>query len=208
MTHATPDVYRAISDVSADLARGGISKNRNNDQQNYSFRGIDDVYNSLASLLPKHGLVILPRITNRSVVERKTQKGTTIFYVTVEAEFTLVSCKDGSSHTIKMYGEAMDTADKATNKAMSAAYKYAALQVFCIPTEGDNDTENSTHEVVPADPWTKEIAQAAAESASHGMAAYTEWWKSMSDDFRRAAVKTSTHADMKALASEASVVNG
>jgi hypothetical protein len=32
---------------------------------------------------------------------------------------------------------------------MSAAYKYAAMQAFSIPTEGDNDTENYTHEVMP-----------------------------------------------------------
>ena len=41
----------------------------------------------------------------------------------------------------------MDTADKATNKAMSAAYKYMAMEVFCIPTEGDNDADATTHEV-------------------------------------------------------------
>jgi hypothetical protein len=50
-------------------------------------------------------------------------------------------------HTVKTYGEAMDSGDKSTNKAMSAAYKYAAFQSFCIPTEGDNDSENQTHEV-------------------------------------------------------------
>ena len=46
-----------------------------------------------------------------------------------------------------MIGEAMDRSDKATNKAMSAAYKYACFQTFCIPTEGDNDADFTTHEV-------------------------------------------------------------
>jgi hypothetical protein len=41
----------------------------------------------------------------------------------------------------------MDSADKATNKAMSAAYKYMAMQTFCIPTEGDNDADASHYEV-------------------------------------------------------------
>jgi hypothetical protein len=44
----------------------------------------------------------------------------------------------------------MDSGDKATNKAMSAAYKYAAFQMFAIPTEGDNDADGHTHEVVRA----------------------------------------------------------
>ena len=69
--------------------------------------------------------------------------------MTVEAEFDLVAAEDGSKHTIRTFGEAMDSGDKATNKAMSAAYKYAAMQAFSIPTEGDNDTENHTHEVMP-----------------------------------------------------------
>ena len=43
----------------------------------------------------------------------------------------------------------MDSGDKATNKAMSAAFKYAAFQAFCIPTEGDNDADAHTPEVAP-----------------------------------------------------------
>lgn len=41
----------------------------------------------------------------------------------------------------------MDSGDKATNKAMSAAYKYACMQAFSIPTEGDNDPDATIHEV-------------------------------------------------------------
>ena len=64
----------------------------------------------------------------------------------VRANF--VSTLDGSRHDATIYGEAMDSADKATNKAMSAAYKYAVLLTFCIPTEGDNDADAKTHEVL------------------------------------------------------------
>lgn len=145
----TPKVYEAICAVMADIGRTGISKGRRNQQQNYSFRSIDDVYNELNGLLAKHKLVMTPRIQSRSVVERTTQRGAALFYVTVEAEFDLISAEDGSKHTISTFGEAMDSADKATNKAMAAAYKYAAMMVFCIPTEGDNDADSTTHEVAP-----------------------------------------------------------
>jgi len=140
-------VYQSINAVMRDLAAEGISKSRKNTQQNYAFRGIDDVYNALSSVLSRHGLVMLPRILSRTIEERTTQKGGVLFYVTVEAEFDLVASEDGSTHTIRTYGEAMDSADKATNKAMSAAYKYAAMQAFCIPTEGDNDADSTTHDV-------------------------------------------------------------
>lgn len=149
MTEQAKAVYAAIAAVMSDMASEGISKGRRNQQQGYNFRGIDDVYNALAPILAKHKLLILPRVMARSQVERTTAKGGVLFYTTVEVEFDLVSGVDGSSHTIKTVGEAMDSADKSSNKAMSAAFKYAAMQAFCIPTEGDNDADAQTHEVAP-----------------------------------------------------------
>ena len=146
------EVYAAISAVMADMAKEGISKSRRNAAQGYQFRGIDDVYNALAPIMARHGLLMLPRTLSRECVERQSAKGGTLFYVVVEMEFTFVSSKDASLHTIKTYGEAMDSADKATNKAQSAAYKYAAMQAFCIPTEGDNDADATTHVVQHVEP--------------------------------------------------------
>jgi len=143
-------VYEKIAAVQADLAKTGIAKSRRNSGQGYDFRGIDEVYAALSPLLAAHGLCILPRIISRECVERQTAKGGALFNVTVEAEFDFVAAEDGSIHVVKTFGEAMDSADKATNKAMSAAYKYAALMAFAIPTEGDNDADAVTHEVAPA----------------------------------------------------------
>ena len=141
-------VYKAINAVQSALAKTGIAKDRTNTQgAGYKFRGIDDVYNAIAPLLAEHGLCILPRMIARTCDEKQSQAGKALFYVTVEAEFDVVCAEDGSSHTIRTFGEAMDSGDKATNKAMSAAYKYAAFQMFAIPTEGDNDADGHTHEI-------------------------------------------------------------
>lgn len=144
-------VYAAISAVARDMATTGISKDRKNAQQGFNFRGIDQVYNALAPALVNHGLVILPRITERTVTERQTKQGGVLFYVVVKADFDFVSTEDGSIHTVTTYGEAMDSGDKATNKAMSIAYKYAAFQAFCIPTEETAiDADAEVHHVQPA----------------------------------------------------------
>jgi hypothetical protein len=145
-------VYLAIATVAANLAKEGISKARTNQSQGYKFRGIDDVYNSLAPFLAEAKLCILPNVLSREVVERVNAKSTALFYVTVRVQFDFVSAEDGSKHSVVTYGEAMDSGDKATNKAMSAAYKYAAMQAFCIPTEGDNDADATTHEVKAVEP--------------------------------------------------------
>jgi hypothetical protein len=150
-------VYKAINAVQAALAKTGISKDRKNQQQGYSFRGIDDVYAAVSPLLAEHGLVIIPRMMARTCEERQTAKGGILFYVTVEAEFDFVSASDGSKHTARTFGEAMDSGDKATNKAMSAAYKYAAFQTFAIPTEGDNDADAHTHQVAAREEMPAEV---------------------------------------------------
>jgi len=178
-------VYQAISAVQAELAKSGIGKDSENKFDGYKFRGIDAVYNTLSPLLAKHGLCILPRMLARSCDERQSQKGGALFYVTVEAEFDFVSAEDGSKHTVKTFGEAMDRGDKATNKAMSAAYKYAAFQAFAIPTEGDNDAEATSHEVqarqedrnplVDFSPAHQKLIRATAAAAIQAFNEGNEW---------------------------------
>lgn len=144
------EVLKAINKVQAELAKEGIGKDRKNQAQGYSFRGIDDMYNVLSPLLARHGIVVLPSYSERQVVEREGKNGGALFYTTLRGDFTLRSAEDGSEVKVTTYGEAMDSGDKATNKAMSAALKYAFMQTFTIPTEGDNDADAQTHEVRPA----------------------------------------------------------
>ena len=159
-------VYQAISNVANEIiANGGIAKEKPAKEKgksiaygapDYAFRSIDQVYNALGPALVKHKLIILPRMIDRQVTERISSNGKTLFYVVVSGEFDFISTDDGSQVTIKTFGEAMDSGDKATNKAMSVAYKYAAFQAFCIPTEEtiqDADTEN--HEVLPVSEQTQ-----------------------------------------------------
>jgi hypothetical protein len=146
-------VYQAINAIQAELSVLGITKDRKATQgATFAYRGIDDVYNTISPLLAKHKLVILPRMLERTQDERKSAKGNALFYTTVKAEFDVVSSEDGSHHTICTYGEAMDSGDKSTNKAMSTAYKYACFQMFAIPTEGDNDPDATVHQVRPQVP--------------------------------------------------------
>jgi hypothetical protein len=201
------NVYQCIALVSAELAQTGISKDRNNAQQGYKFRGIDDVYNAIAPIIAKHGLVILPRILSRAVVERTTQKGGVLFYVTVEAEFDFVSAAMPDSRvTVRTYGEAMDSGDKATNKAMSAAYKYAAFQTFCIPTEGENDADATTHQVAAKVPegyedWLLDLESCAAEGTEKLKAT---WLKSKAE--YRQHMTTTANAHWEGLKTKAAAV--
>lgn len=144
-------VYAAIAAVMLRLSKTGIGKDQKNQAQGFKFRGIDDVYNALAPLLAECGLVVLPRVIDIERTDRASKSGGVLFHVVLKVEFDFVCAEDGSKHTVgPIFGEAMDSGDKAISKAMSIAYKYAAFQAFCIPTEGDNDPDATVHDVAPA----------------------------------------------------------
>lgn len=164
-----PHVYQAISAVTAVMAKEGIGKTKNNAAQGYKFRGIDEVYNALSSHLAANHLCMLPRVIARDSSERTTAKGAVMIYTTLTVEFDFVSSLDGSKHTICTVGEAMDSGDKSSNKAMSAAMKYACLVAFQIPTEGDNDADAHSPE-----PAVRRAAPAAAPVAGAKPEAGTE----------------------------------
>ncbi len=167
---AQPHVYAAISAITqAFVDIGGISKDRTNSEQKYKFRGIDDVYNHLAPLLPKNNLVILPKFKKREVSERLTKSGSKMFNVILEVDYIFRSLKDGSEYVLPYYGEGTDTGDKATNKAASAAYKVAVIQTFCIPVEGEQDPDQNT----PAE--TKGDAHKHQDTQKPQRAVHTFW---------------------------------
>ena len=142
----TPMIFEAISNVMADI--GAVGKNKRNTQQNFMFRGIDDVMNALAPALVKNKVFIVPEVTQEERTERTTAKGGVLFYTRLHVTYHFYTV-DGSEVIAKVIGEAMDSGDKATNKAMSIAYKYAAFQVFNIPTEEMQDPDAEVHDVAP-----------------------------------------------------------
>jgi hypothetical protein len=158
------NVYACIASVMAELSKVGISKEKFNEQQRFKYRGVDDVMNALAPMLAKAGLLILPRVTKRELVERVSGKGNPLFFTTLEIEYDFVSAEDGSKHTVgPMIGEAMDSGDKSCNKAMAIAYKYVCFQVFCIPTEATEDPDAKIHDVLsPAQALGKRFVEALA----------------------------------------------
>ena len=146
---SAPSVYAAINAITAELATNGIAKSRSNEVDDYKYRSIDDVLDRLAPLLAKHKLCALPRALERTVTERIDEQNHPLLHVALRVEFALTSVKDGTSHTVEAYGEALDGGDKATAKAMSAAYKAAMVQTFCIPVSGAEDADRTSHRLRP-----------------------------------------------------------
>lgn len=149
------NIYMAINAIMQEIE--AIGKNKKNQQQGYSFRGIDDMYNALQPLFKKNAVFITSNVLESKREERQTAKGGVLIYTIAKCQFKFFTT-DGSYIESVLEGEAMDSGDKSTNKAMSTALKYALMQMFLIPTEEKLDTEYDTHEVKPkAEPQPSEV---------------------------------------------------
>lgn len=136
-----PMIYSAICGVMEDI--GAVGKNDTNKQQGFKYRGIDAVMNALNPAMLKHKIFCVPEVLEQNREERTTMKGSTLIYSVCRIKYTFFTV-DGSSVQAVVVGEGMDSGDKATNKAMAVAFKYACFQTFCIPTENlmdDPDAE-------------------------------------------------------------------
>lgn len=127
---------------------GPISKDRKNQSQGYSFRGVDDVYEALQAIMAKHGVYTTSEILDDRSEERQSQKGANLIYRILKLRYWF-HAPDGSKVPTDVIGEGMDSGDKASNKAMSVGHKYACLQAFMIPTKESKDPEDEHHEVKP-----------------------------------------------------------
>ena len=158
------EIYKLIGRAIGEI--GAIAKDKRNPQQGFMYRGIDQVYNALNPVMAKLGLFITPEILEQRREERQTAKGGALIYTILTIRFT-VYAPDGSNVSLSVIGEAMDSGDKSTNKAMSVAMKYAMFQLFCIPTEEMIDPDGETHEVAAKDrdARIKAAAQRGIESA-------------------------------------------
>lgn len=130
-------IYKQMTKVMKGIK--SIGKDSTNTQQGFKFRGIDSFVNSLYPLLCEHEVFMVPRVVSeqheiRDVVRSSGKPGVDK-HVSLLVEYDFVTT-DGSKVTIgPIAAEGLDSGDKATNKALSSALKYALIQTFSVPTE-------------------------------------------------------------------------
>ncbi len=134
-------IYERMTAILAELPP--IGKTQKNTQQNFMFRGQDDMLNALNPLLAKHGVFIIPDVLERRTDHRTTAKGSIMFEVNLHVRFTAYGTA-GDSVSGSAWGEGTDMGDKATSKAMTMAFKYWITQAFAISTAEASDPDRDT----------------------------------------------------------------
>ncbi len=139
-------IFKQIAKVMADV--NPVGKGGKNEKQGYKYRSVDDCYNELNPIMARHGIFTVSEILGHESEERKSSTGNALFFRILKIRFTFYA-EDGSFVQTTTIGEGMDSGDKASNKAMAVAHKYALTQTFIVPTADQKDPETDSHEVKP-----------------------------------------------------------
>lgn len=136
-------IYQALSEVMKDV--GAVRKGERNQQQGFSFRGIDAVTSAVYPALTKHGVIVVPKVTSYEYGTVEVgQKRTPMGHVKLRVQFTWYG-PEGDSIETETAAESFDSGDKATAKAHSVAFRTAMLQTLCLPTD-EPDPDSHTYE--------------------------------------------------------------
>ena len=162
-----PAIYGKM--LAVKKAIGFVGKDQKNTGQGWKFRGIDDLINALHPILNEHGVGILPAVVQHSepkfITNEKSGKTSKNTQVTIKYTFF---AEDGSTVDVVMPAEGVDPGDKGTNKALSAAFKYALIQAFCVPTKdmAEADSENANVDGEATSVSAKKVTKASASSGT------------------------------------------
>lgn len=147
MTTATdaPPIHHALAAVMAEVQ--AVGKDSVNRDQGFNFRGIDAVVNAVGPVLRKHGVIVTPHVEAIEYDAAPTRSGGRINTCRVRVRYTFTG-PAGDSLSCLVAGEAFDSGDKSTAKAMSVAFRVALLQALALPTH-EPDPDLDTYDAQP-----------------------------------------------------------
>jgi hypothetical protein len=172
-------IAQALNEVMKQV--GAVKKNDRNASQGFNFRGIDAVVNAVSPALQKYGVIVVPSVEDYEYASVEIGKNRTVMgHVKVKVTYTFIGA-GGDAIKATVVGEAMDSGDKATAKAMSVAFRTALLQTLSLPTdEADPDSqsyERSEKVVVDTTALAKAIGEASELETLAKLGAYITKYK-------------------------------
>jgi uncharacterized protein YqgV (UPF0045/DUF77 family) len=124
---------------------GAFQKTGDNRGMNFKFVEVNEILLRASPLFSKYEVIMYPTAIDVSKIEfGETRNGgvSTHVFLNVTWEVT-----DGeTSIIVASFGEALDTSDKASNKAQTAAEKQALQKLLLLANESDNDANNEQRE--------------------------------------------------------------
>jgi hypothetical protein len=129
-------VQQAWARVMADVQSISKADQRSDTGGRYNFRGVDRVVNAVGPALRRHGVLVLPtRIIEIEYRESRTTNNKVMQDIAVRVQWTVIGPKGDQLPPMESAGQATDTSDKGTAKAVSVAQRVLFLTALHIPTQ-------------------------------------------------------------------------
>ena len=138
-----PSLAAKIAAISKDL--GAIKKGGHNKEQHYDFIEYAAVSGKIRELLDKHGVAIIPTVTDYERDDVTSARGSVGYHYTLKMHFTVINADDQNEKIESDWlGESTDWGDKGVNKAETSGTKYFYMRLFNISEKGDTDNETDS----------------------------------------------------------------
>lgn len=174
------NVHQAINQVMNFV---GYVQKQKAQALNYSFAGEAALISALRPHMVEAGLyVAVVSVKEVTRGQYTTAKGSVMNSVDLTAVIRFTHALSGTFIDVEALGSGADSGDKASNKALTGAYKYALRQTFCIETGDDPDNHPSEPRAAPqkkVNPATGEITNGKANGApTHsGSKLWQRWYQ-------------------------------
>lgn len=142
-------IYQAMNDAMKKVQV--VAKERLNKDQNFKFRGIDDVYNAVHTAFADAGIFCTTHVLRRERTDKLTKSGNIWNNILLEVMFKYFAVDGSYVEVGPIFSEGLDMSDKGTMKALAHAHKYALLQMLMIPTEETKDVDDTPRNAFVAD---------------------------------------------------------
>lgn len=168
MATSSPNLYKKLLLITEEI--GKIDKTGSNSAQGYRFIEQAQVVAEVRVQLAKHGVVIIPETVSRTIdryvvtkpgyKQGDPPKEQASYHVNVVSRYTIINADNPEERITCEWdaGEALDTSDKATNKAVTASDKYFLMKLFKISDRDDPDASSQEAHVEPPKAATKPTA--------------------------------------------------
>lgn len=138
------NIYTAIADIMKEV---GYVQKEKKPGLNYTYAGEAALIQALRPAMVSRGVfMFVKQVLNKHVNSYTNKNGTVMNSVLLDVVITFFHTPSGTFLDVMSSGEGADAGDKAQNKALTGAYKYAMRQTFCIETGDDPDQFSSTEQ--------------------------------------------------------------
>jgi predicted RNA-binding protein len=129
------NLYQRLSAIMKDVAYVQKEDKKVNNQ--YTFVSHDAVTAKIRPALVEHGVVPIVSVKSFKQDGNRTEVTLTVIFVNIDKPSEFVE--------IEAFGFGIDPQDKGPGKAISYAFKYAILKMFCLETGDDPEQDNIDH---------------------------------------------------------------